>query len=292
MKHTLFIAVASIVFATGVQHATAQEYCGGINNAGSCPVGTSCQNINPENGEGRCLPDASATIPPLPSATKVVPVPSSEPAPSSAFVPLAPIDGLTKEGVVDSKTLSDFLRNLYRFLVGIAATLAVIEIVIGGLQYATQDIPSQKSDGKQRIWNAIFGLILVLSPVLVFSLINPAILDLSIQLRELDTKPRVVAPSKIPQQTQGTEPQSVPIGTCSSGDCSSEIRTCYNRFSGVSTSAKPEITCQRRDGSLNRGGLRNERVDSTESSGTDRYACPSGETVVVNCTFENNPIGA
>ncbi len=42
-------------------------------------------------------------------------------------------------------------------------------------------------DGKGRISNAIFGLVLVLSPALVFSIINPSILNLSLDLPIIKT---------------------------------------------------------------------------------------------------------
>ena len=84
--------------------------------------------------------------------------------------------------------LATFFNNLYKYLIGLAAALAVIMIIWGGLEYSTQDSISKKSDGKQRIYDAIFGLVLVLSPVLVFSIINPSILNLSLNLKPLDTK--------------------------------------------------------------------------------------------------------
>lgn len=47
---------------------------------------------------------------------------------------------------------------------------------------------STVTDSKGRIAQALLGLTLVLSPVLVFSIINPSILNLSINLPALDTK--------------------------------------------------------------------------------------------------------
>lgn len=107
---------------------------------------------------------------------------------AQGFVPIAPIEGLTKGVTADTAGLANFFNNLYKYAIGLAAALAVIMIIWGGLEYATQDSISKKSDGKERIYQAIFGLVLVLSPVLVFSIINPAILNLSISLPALDTK--------------------------------------------------------------------------------------------------------
>ncbi len=114
------------------------------------------------------------------------------------FIPLAPIPGLTTGITADQAGLANFLNNLYKYLIGLAAVIAVVEIIWGGLLYSTQDVPGSKTNGKEKIQNALLGLVLVLSPVLVFSIINPSILNLSINLPELDTK------SGAPNQTGGT----------------------------------------------------------------------------------------
>lgn len=106
---------------------------------------------------------------------------------TSGFVPLAPIPGLTQGVTADQAGLANFFNNLYKYLIGLAAVLAVIEIIWGGLEISTKDSVSKQSDGKERIQQAIFGLVLVLSPVLVFSIINPSILNLSLNLPKLDT---------------------------------------------------------------------------------------------------------
>ena len=74
--------------------------------------------------------------------------------------------------MVTTDGLAAFFNNLYKFLIGIAATLAVIEIIWGGIEIATKDSVIAQGDGKKRIEQAILGLVLVLSPVLVFSLIQ------------------------------------------------------------------------------------------------------------------------
>ncbi len=104
------------------------------------------------------------------------------------FIPLAPIPGLTTGITADQAGLANFLNNLYKYLIGLAAVIAVVEIIWGGLLYSTQDVPGSKTNGKEKIQNALLGLVLVLSPVLVFSIINPSILNLSINLPALDTK--------------------------------------------------------------------------------------------------------
>jgi hypothetical protein len=113
---------------------------------------------------------------------------------AQGFVPLAPIPGLTEGGAANSGNLAIFFNNLYKYLIGLAAVLAIIEIIWGGLEISTQDSVSKNQAGKDRIYQALFGLVLVLSPVLVFSIINPSILNLSLNLKPLETTGDRAAP--------------------------------------------------------------------------------------------------
>ena len=133
---------------------------------------------------------------------------------AQGFVPLAPIPGLTQGVTANQAGLANFFNNLYKYLIGIAAVLAVIEIIWGGLEISTQDSVSKQSAGKERITQAILGLVLVLSPVLVFSIINPSILNLSVNLPELDTKSGTSAPAPTTQGAvrAGTTKNATKVG--------------------------------------------------------------------------------
>ncbi|MDP1689974.1 MAG: pilin [bacterium] len=117
---------------------------------------------------------------------------------AQGFVPLAPIPGLTDVQTATGMSatgFATFFNNLYKYCVGLSATLAVIMIIWGGLEYSTQDIPGAKQNGKEKIQNAIFGLVLVLSPVLVFSIINPRILSLSLNFTPINLTYTNTAPT-------------------------------------------------------------------------------------------------
>lgn len=68
--------------------------------------------------------------------------------------------------------IGDLLARLYIFGVGVVAVLAVIMLVIGGVQYM---VAGDKDPGpaKERIKNAIWGLILALTSYLILYTINP-----------------------------------------------------------------------------------------------------------------------
>lgn len=97
---------------------------------------------------------------------------------STAFVPLTSIPGIESAG--NAETLPDFLNNLYKLAIGVAAVLAVLQIVRAGVMYMGGDSITEKKDAKNLIALSVGGLILVLSPVIVFSIINPSILSLKI----------------------------------------------------------------------------------------------------------------
>lgn len=135
------------------------------------------------------------------------------------FTALAPIPGLTGEGqtsVINSASLADFFNNLYKYLIGLAAVLAVIQIIYGGFRIAVnKDNVSVLTDSKGKIYNAILGLVLVLSPVLVFSIINPSILNLSLNLEPLNTTTGSIAGdggggNKTTETTNNTPPSVCP----------------------------------------------------------------------------------
>ncbi len=163
------------------------------------------------------------------------------------FVPLAPIPGLTDSGtasqVLSSGSFAAFFNNLYKFLVGLAAALAVIEIVIGGLEWSTAgDNTSKVSKGRERITQAVLGLVLVLSPVLVFSIINPTILNLNVNFQALHTawsSGNVPIQAPIPSYDSSSNgnayQNSATYTACTGADCSAAANQCTGHTPGFYT---------------------------------------------------------
>ena len=156
---------------------------------------------------------------------------------AAQYVPLAGsgIPGLTDQATAQQAiggNFANFFNDLYKFCIGIAVVLAIIEIVWGGIEIATQDSVSKKQDGRSRIAQAIFGLILVLSPVLVFSIINGNILNFTVAFKPLNLStggsvslPAPTGQNLGPGQTPGSS--FSPYITCSSsGDCSNAQAAC------------------------------------------------------------------
>lgn len=107
------------------------------------------------------------------------------------FVPLTSLPGVsdlanTNTELISGDSLPAFFNSLYRLCIGAAAVIAVVQIIRAGIKFMTnKESVSANKDAKEMLWNAVFGVILVLSPVIVFGIINPDILRLDLNLQSL-----------------------------------------------------------------------------------------------------------
>ncbi len=131
---------------------------------------------------------------------------------TNGFVPLTQIPAI--RDVAAGNDLPTFFNNLYKYAVGAAAALALFMIMYGGFTWMMSgDNTEKRSQAKKYIQNALFGLLLVLSPAIVFSIINPNILSLKIAFGSL-------APStsgSVPAATAGTPANPTPSTIDSTG---------------------------------------------------------------------------
>lgn len=76
-------------------------------------------------------------------------------------------------------------------LIIIGAMLAVVRFSIGGIMYMTSDIANTRAKAKSQMWACIWGLLLLISSVLILNTINPAITKLTLfeNLQILKTPP-------------------------------------------------------------------------------------------------------
>lgn len=88
---------------------------------------------------------------------------------------------------VESAGLSSFFSNLFGIALTIGSMLAVLVIAISGLQYMTTEAATDKTHSKERMQQAVLGLLMLLSVWLFFNEINPEILDLDLQLSPVRT---------------------------------------------------------------------------------------------------------
>ena len=78
-----------------------------------------------------------------------------------------------------------YIQGLIPFILSLAAVLAVVMIVIGGIQYAISEAVDAKADARDRITQAIFGLLLALLSYLILWTINPQLVNLKLDIKSL-----------------------------------------------------------------------------------------------------------
>jgi len=146
---------------------------------------TSRQRIDNQNGTIKVDTQGkvnSPTITNTGSKSVVTVAPSTGltlvPAAGGVYTLLAPIPTFFPDGKIDikGKGLSGYLEGLYRVGVAIATGLALIMIVVGGLEYVSTDSIQGKSSGRERIKNALIGLLLALTSFIILRQINPNLL--------------------------------------------------------------------------------------------------------------------
>ena len=102
---------------------------------------------------------------------------------------LAPIPGTPISGspTINEGYLSTYLNNLYMLGVALCTGLAVLMIVIGGIQWSGSGSWSGKTEGKERIQAALLGLLIALGSWVILNTINPDLLDTKLELKTTNT---------------------------------------------------------------------------------------------------------
>ena len=75
-----------------------------------------------------------------------------------------------------------FFNSLFQIALTIGAVIAVLIIAVSGLEYMTTEAASGKGSSRERIQQAVLGLLMLLSVWLFFNEINPDILNLDFTL--------------------------------------------------------------------------------------------------------------
>ena len=83
------------------------------------------------------------------------------------------------EEIKQASSMANFLNEAFKFGLAIATALSVVEIVWGGVEIMLSESPFARTNGKERITNAIYGLLLALFSWLILYTINPQILEIN-----------------------------------------------------------------------------------------------------------------
>lgn len=103
-----------------------------------------------------------------------------DPSKYTLLAPLSP--ELNTFDTSQPNAFSTYLNIMIKIFIGICAVLAMLMIVIGGLEYMTSELISSKEHGKERIMNAIFGLLLALGSYALLNTINPDLLKVEVAI--------------------------------------------------------------------------------------------------------------
>lgn len=211
MRKFLFNILISIVILTSIPlfYASAQVIiCSNPNvlqngECRPCPpptvysggdTGVSCITPAPSTVPN-CIMDRTgqATNPPCRSigGTLISPPGSaSSGSTTSNYIFLAPFTGISGAeknfNPVDNNALGRYLNLMIKIFIGLCAVLAVIMIVMGGIEYMTSELPGNKQNGRERITNALLGLLIALGTYALLNTINPQLLRTDVKI--LDTE--------------------------------------------------------------------------------------------------------
>ncbi len=124
---------------------------------------------------------------------------SHECDPSKGYCLLAPLDEETKQVSTNDDGFSKYLQKIINIAISLTGILSVIMLIFGGIEYVSSSVSeTAKKDAKERITNALFGLLITLSGYLILSTINPDLL--SLKLPE-------IAPLNLPAQKNNEPPR-------------------------------------------------------------------------------------
>lgn len=121
--------------------------------------------------------------------------------------------------------LGSYLDGIFKLALGIATGLAVVMIVIGGVEYMGSESIFKKDAGREKIQDALWGLLLALGAFLLLQTINPALVRFDI----VNTLNRVIEKASEPPTAGGPGAgctNCVPVtglplkaGICGGGQC-------------------------------------------------------------------------
>lgn len=195
-------------------------------------------------------PTSSTPVVPIGPTLPGTPVPAPTAPIDKKYNLLAPLPCEDGPGCVDGKlktfdprgdgggALGGYLNLMIKLFIGICGVLAVIMIVIGGLEYMTSELISSKEHGKERITHAILGLLLALGAYTLLYTINPDLLNSDLESLE-DVTVVVIDTGGESSDTfkaiSKTSLQSFGITKCTGSGGKSAVPTIGQQFVGKTT---------------------------------------------------------
>jgi hypothetical protein len=95
---------------------------------------------------------------------------------------LAPIGTLTKA----PSNFGDYVNIILKIAIGLCGVLAVIMLVIGGIEYMGDESVFAKTEARKQMINAIFGLLIALGAWALLNTINPDLLNVKVGIKAVN----------------------------------------------------------------------------------------------------------
>ena len=227
------------------------------------------------------------------------------------YTVLAPLPGIG-DTAGGKTTFPTYLNAAFNLAIGIAAGLAFAMITYGGIMYATSDAISGKSQGREYIENALWGLLLVIGAYTILYTINPQILNFNLSFARPQIKAGVptveaVAPMTKEQIAESNRVRQVLMSngvlTASNPCTAGQTTGCVNldglqqsvidglKRLGSIGSFTPMITGGTEGGhSIGSAHNNGNAVDISPNSGITRTVVPTGQTLS-QCGIYSSPTG-
>jgi hypothetical protein len=138
----------------------------------SCDVDADCNDNVVPSGSGPTSTEKTTT------PIKYIEPRLSIPLPGFSFSQITVRDTGEKK-VIDIPFLAEYISAVYKFGVGIATIIAAVMMMVGGFQYLTAGGDAGRvTQGKEKVQNAIVGLLLSLGAYTLLYAVNPDLLTL------------------------------------------------------------------------------------------------------------------
>jgi hypothetical protein len=138
------------------------------------------------------------------------------------YTPLEPIGA--SGNTTGAVNLAAYLNSLFKILFSLGGLLAVVMLVVGGIQYMMSTVPGIKATGLARARAALFGLLILAGSYLILYTINPNLIKLNLFV---NNTPLYVAPAQTNQSGQ-TSGNTIPGSVCTSSSGSGGFKTYFS----------------------------------------------------------------
>jgi hypothetical protein len=104
--------------------------------------------------------------------------------PYTALAPLPLGEGGTE---LKTYTISTYLSGMFKLIIALGAAFAVLMGITGGIQYVASGIaPAARKGAKERITNALLGLVIILTSYLILNTIDPKLVAFNFGLPPIE----------------------------------------------------------------------------------------------------------